>query len=138
MFRMLTPEQYALLLKMTLRHENHIDALFGVVNDFACIIEHSLERCGRNHCKRAATVEQVDFGIKMCDLCAATAMVRARDNIKRNLTDSLAMQSLRVAIMSEDSWRDLPNAERIRRLSDYVGIINKNAETAPTDPEELH
>lgn len=136
---MLTPEQFEKLLKLTLQHDNHIDILFGITNDFACLIEQTLERCSRDNCKSAATVRHSEFGVVMCDHCAATTMIRARENIRQNLTDVLIIQTLRLAMMSEDLWVDLPNAERIRKVTGYVEHLTKNDEPVPPqDPTELH
>jgi hypothetical protein len=97
---MLTPEELAILVKLVASNTRHVDVLFGVVNDFACLIETQLERCCHTGCREPATVEQSDLKIRMCDACAAAACVRAAKNLTSDAADPLNM--MRVAVANDD------------------------------------
>ena len=137
MSSMADDEGLAVLARLVLRHKALIDVGFGVMNDFARLIEPTLPRCDGHRCKNAATVKHVDTHFKMCDYCAAKAIVLS----KRNLTDSLldAVNLLRLRCADSENWIDLPNATQIRRITEYVFELTKNEEQdPPSDPSERH
>jgi len=141
---MASDEEIRALARLTIQNKALIDIVFGVTNDFACLIEPTLERCARTGCKHAATVTQVDTRVKMCDNCAAGCIVRAKHRFKESLQDDkTSLQDgitlLRLRAADEETWLDLPDAPRIRRLCQYVDYLKKDDEVSPpTDPAEMH
>lgn len=135
---MASDEDIKALAKIALAQKVQINALFGVCNDFACLIETALQRCEHSRCKDAATVMQVDVKVKMCDYHAAAAMLRARANLLQgDPNDALVL--LRARSADEECWVDLPNAVLIRRLGLYVNELRKNDEPEPpADKAEFH
>ena len=134
---MLGPEHLAALLKLVVRNGQSVDVLFGVVNDFACLIESRLERCSHLGCEEPASVRHLGLGLRYCDYHAARIMMKARKNVGRD--GDLNMNLLRAQVMDEEAWVDLPDAHRIRRLRDYVLIIKRNDEPDPPENrEEMH
>jgi hypothetical protein len=130
------PEHLALLMRMAIRNGQAIDVLFGVANDFACLVEAGLERCARTGCREPATVQQVDLNVRMCDACAAAAIVRATKNINTDHRDALNLVRTRIA--NDDCWLDLPDAVRVRRIRDYVLMLKKNDEPDPPRFDQMH
>lgn len=131
---MMTPEEIAKLIRTVLRNDNHINILFGIANDFACLIEQALPRCVREGCTAAATVKHRDLDVRFCDRCAARTIVRAKQNIQHQVVDSIS--HLRENMGDEERWIDLPNAERIRRVCNYVDVLVQDDVSAETP--ELH
>jgi hypothetical protein len=121
-------EHVKLLLNTAIKHTRELSTAFGVIGDFACLIEENLPRCFHPGCRHPATVKHPAIGTPMCDECAARTIVNAAASL--NLPDD--MGALRDAIKSvsdEQSWIDLPNATRIRRLVDYVSMLTKDDES---------
>ena len=118
-------EHIKLLLNTAIKHTRELSTAFGVIGDFACLIEEGLPRCFHPGCVNPATIKHPAIGMPMCDECGARTIVNA--NASLNLPDDLGV--LRDAIKTvadEQSWIDLPNATRIRRLVEYVSMLTKD------------
>lgn len=135
-------EDIRALARLALRQKALLELSFDIISDLIVLTVPNLERCHHNACKEPATVKHVDLNINMCDAHAAATIVHAKTNIKNVESDMLdfAQQSLaqNTCLANEDTWIDLPNAERVRRLKDYVDFIIKNDEVLPTSRIELH
>lgn len=110
-------EQLEALIRLVTNNTHCIDVLFDVANDFACLIELGLERCSNRDCKEPATVEHATYKHKMCDRCAAKAIVKVQSEYAESL------------------WVDVNDAVRIRKLRDYVLALKRNDE--PSEEERL-
>lgn len=135
---MASDEDIKAMARIVLRHKQLIEVTLGITADLALMFEPTLERCSHRGCKEAATVQQVDVKVKMCDYHAAAAMLRAKANLlEGDPNDALIM--LRVRAADEECWVDLPNAVAIRRLQVYVQELRKNDEPLPpADRAEYH
>lgn len=134
---MASDEDIKALARLVVNNRSLTSVAFGVLNDFARLIEPTVKRCSITGCKEMATVHHVDLQIDTCDHCAAAAIHRAGKGIGVNPSDSLSF--LRLCIADEERWVDLPNAEQIRRLREYVQELRKNDEPVPpSDSAELH
>lgn len=129
-------ETLSALAKLTLRHKALLDIIMHVMNDFALFIEPGLPRCESGSCKEAATVKQVDTHIKLCDHCAARAVMLSKKNVQPGSGDNLNL--LRIRCSDVECWLDLPLAAEIRRLQGYVQELTKNDVLTPDDPVGLH
>ena len=127
-------EELVAIAKLVARQSRLINLASLQLADNACFIETLLAHCGKCN-SRLATVEH-SIGCKLCDRCASETIVRSG----RNFVDGYIndpkdpLNAARSSLMDENAWVDLPNAERIRRLDDYVRII-KELELAP---EQVH
>lgn len=134
---MASDEEFKALLRATLRHKLMIDILFGVCNDFATMLEPTLLRCEHSRCSAPATVTHVDVKMKMCDYHAAAGIMQARANALKDPTSNLI--ALRARLADPENWIDLPNADVIRRLDQYVNELRKSNEPEPpVDRTECH
>jgi hypothetical protein len=130
--------EISLLIRMALKSDREIGSIFGVINDFACLIEEHLERCAGTDCKNPATVRLSTYGVRMCDACAAKSIVKARRNLLISLPDD-PINPMRRKVGDDCAWYDLPNAVRIRRLVEYVSMMTKDDEPDPPEHfDQLH
>lgn len=129
----MTPQQYALALKLAVKNSQTIDTILGVVGDFAIFIEEGLQQCEMVKCHNPATVQHQVMDVKMCDACAARDIVIASRGGNGFAEQSEALNDLTAQVANEELWIDLPNAVRIRRLTDYVSLLKKNDEPMPPE-----
>lgn len=114
------------LAKLAVRQANLINLLSLQLADQACLIEPKLERCPKCHVE-PITVEHLLLKVKLCDRCAAESIVKSG----RNYVDAYIanpddpLNVARASMMNENEWVDLPDAEKVRRLVDYVKIIKE-------------
>ncbi len=102
----LTPEQEIIeLAKLIVRQSRLISAISLQLADQACLLKSALEVC--SHCNlNPCTVEHMSIQkLKCCDKCAAEITI-----------DSKSLTSV---------WFDITDADKIRRLLDYVSIIKE-------------
>jgi hypothetical protein len=133
----MTSEEIAKMLKLLVNNTRSIDAIFGVINDYACLIEVQLPRCVHIGCDQAATVRHASLKVDMCDAHAAVVITKAIKNVTLDCNDQLDF--FRALVANEELWLDMPNAVRIRRLTDYVSMLQRDDERAPpADPNQLH
>lgn len=124
-------DELTAIAKLLIRHGTLINLISLQLRDQACILVPQLERCGRCD-KDPITVEHRFMGLQACDRCAAELIVRSG----RNYVDAYIenpddpLNEARASLMNEDDWVDLPNAEKVRRIADYVRIISL-AEAVP-------
>lgn len=134
---MVNEDKFQALAKLALQNKKLIDVSFEIINDVINMIVPKFERCSASGCKEPATVKHVDLNVCVCDKHAATAIVRAHENI-RNCTSADEIDLLRIHLANEELWADMPNATCVRRLKDYIDIINKNNDSDPVSRSELH
>lgn len=114
------------LAKLAARQAQTISLISLQLADQACLIEPHLPKCSK--CEReACTVEHVHLKLRLCDRCAAESIVKAgRAYVDGYLVDPKdPMNDVRGSLMNENDWVDLPDADKIRRVTDYVHIIKQ-------------
>lgn len=131
------PDTLTTLLKTVIKHEQMLSIILGAVTDHACLVEGGLKRCSSAGCKEPVTVKHVVFDVCMCDYHAAWAITTARSLLTDDPAD--AQNAVRRAVMHEDSWCDVEDAERIRKIRDFVVVVKQREEQLPPQHlEELH
>ena len=120
-------EELVALAKLIARHSTLINLVSLQLADQACALVPCLARCGRCD-SDPITVEHRHTGIQACDRCAAEMIVASGrtyvDAYVANPDDPL--NEARYSLMNEDNWVDLPDAQKIRRIVDYVRIIKQS------------
>lgn len=112
------------LAKLAVRHANLINLISAQLADHACFVKPMLPRCQKCSIE-PITVEHALLNIKACDRCAAEMMVRSsRAYVDGYIVDpSDPFNDVRLSLLNENDWVDVDNADKIRRLIDYVEII---------------
>ena len=114
------------LAKLVVRQSALINLMSLQLSDQACVIRDTIPRCEKCHVE-PSTVKHVHVGLQLCDRCAAESIVKAgRSYVDAYIADpddplNVARQSL----MTESDWVDLPDADKVRRIVDYVKIIKE-------------
>jgi hypothetical protein len=120
------PDVKVALAKLVMRHERLINALSDGFFDVVKLLIPQVERCNAGECSVPATVRHKRLNVAMCDHHCAAAIVNAEKNlIKSQPRDTL--NSIRGTLMKEEDWDDVPNAESIRRLTDYLGLVGNSS-----------
>ena len=114
------------LAKLAIRQATLISVMSSHLADQACLLASMLKKCQRCY-KRPITVSHEKNG-EACDRCAAEATTDIHDLISPNSEPGL--DKLNVAA----GWIDIQDAEKIRRLDDYVSLV-KELDNDPTDIE---
>lgn len=127
----MSSDEIVALAKLAARQAMLINLISLQLADQACMIEPHLPRCSK--CQREpVTVEHKHLKVQVCDRCAAESIVvsgRAYvDGYLANPDDPL--NDVRSSLMNENDWVDLPDADKIRRIVDYVKGI-KELEATP-------
>ncbi len=99
------------LVRFVLSQARLVDILFLQLADQACVLESLFVRCDECH-RDPVTVEHPRSGGRFCDSCAARLIVASGEHI-RDPEPAFA------------GWIDVPEADRIRRMSDYTKIIKQ-------------
>ena len=107
------------LFKLTVKNTNIINLLALQLADSACLLVPALPKCTRC-ADEPVTVEHSDLHIRLCDRCAAETIVAAsRQAIASTQHDVGAF----VTLATEGAWVDVEDAEKIRRVTDYVRLV---------------
>lgn len=131
------PDTLTTLLKTVIKHEQMLSIILGAVTDHACMLENGLKRCMSEGCKEPMTVRHVAFGLCVCDHHAARAMTLAKSLLTDDVTD--VHNAVRRSIMHEDSWHDVEDAERIRKIREFILVVKQREEASPPQHlDELH
>lgn len=114
------------LAKVAVRQATLINMLSLQLADQACLLETQLKRCSR--CQLGAvTVEHTYLKIQACDRCAAEVIVKSGrayiDGYAADPDDPLNLA--RMTLMNERDWVDVADADKVRRVVDYVKIIKE-------------
>lgn len=115
------------LTKLIVRQSTLINLISAQLAEQACLLEQTLTRCSCEDCEEPATVEHHLMDTKVCDRHAATIIVKS----KRAYVDSCIadpedpLNTMKLSLMNENNWTDLQNADKIRKLLNYVKIINE-------------
>lgn len=126
-----------LLAKLVERNARIINVLAQASSEHARLLELARERCCRNGCKQAATVRHLSLGVRCCDWCAASLIIKAKRDIGTD--NSFTMNMLRGVVMEEEAWVDLPGAKEIRHAQDVIDLLDHGFEAdLPEDPQEWH
>lgn len=128
---MSSSDEIVALAKLVVRQSSLINLLSMQLADQACLLETALDRCAK--CKaEPATVEHVHLKIAMCDRCAAESIVKSgRTYVDAYIADPEdPLNVARESLMNEHEWVDVEDAEKVRRITDYVKII-KELEVTP-------
>jgi len=134
---MASDDEIQTLAKIALRHKVLLELSFEIIKDVVSMVVPQFEKCTAFSCNEPATVRQVDLGICVCDNHAARAICRAQEHVRKSINAD-GLDLLRVHLANEELWVDLPEATRIRRLKDYVDVVNRNDEPEPANRTELH
>lgn len=112
------------IARLLAHHAKMINLISLQLGDQACLLAPSLVRCGRCDIE-PITVEHRHMGLQACDRCAAELIVRSgRNYVEAYCSDpNDPLNEARSSLMNEDDWLDLPNADKVRRITDYVRII---------------
>jgi len=99
------------IAKVVAHHEKMINSLAVGHGDTARLLHSTWTRCEVIECGKACTVVNQKNGTVMCDHHAAIAVVNQSSQ--------------------EDDWSDIPLADSIRRLDDYVNMLKSVLPTVP-------
>jgi hypothetical protein len=126
------------LTKLVIKHERSIDLLSLHLAKQACLLYSRLERCVR--CKTPASVEHVYVKIKLCDRCAAEAIVRSgRTFVEGYINDpNDPFNDVRSSLMNELCWSDIDEADKVRDLIEYVRIIKQFEDERTLSEDRIH
>lgn len=95
-------------LSNLIKEQSYILSLTALyLSDHAVMIQNMIKKC-ENCLSESATVEHKMSKYKFCDHCAAKNIVLESNNHEQ-----------------ENTWIDIDNADKIRRLSEYVKIIKR-------------
>lgn len=62
----------------------------------------------------------------MCDYCAAETIVKSTyAYINATFSDQNDQEQLMLLLMNENNWTDVHDADKIRRVCDYVRYVRK-------------
>lgn len=120
------------LAKIVVRQGTMINLIAAQLADQAALIVPHLEPCRK--CKEEpVTIVHVRMEeLRLCDRCAAESIVKSArayvDGYIENPEDPL--NTMRASLMNENEWVDTADAQRIRKLVDYVKIV-KELEVSP-------
>lgn len=114
------------LAKLAARQARLLELISLQLADQACLLEPHLPKCSK--CSEfPVTVEHIHLKVRVCDRCAAESIVTAGrayvDGYLANPDDPL--NEVRGSLMNENDWVDIPDADKIRRIIDYVKIIKE-------------
>lgn len=114
------------LAKLAVRQATLINLLSLQLADQACLIMPALKRCSKCQLE-PITVEHVHLKIQVCDRCAAESIVKSGRSYVDAYIDNPddPLNTARASLMNENDWVDLPDAEKVRRVVDYVKIIKE-------------
>ena len=114
------------LVSMVAKHEKTQYVLTFQQSDNSFIVHSMLpkcERCSSSPC----TVKHRYMNVSACDRCCAHMIVK----ISRSSVDAAiaypddALHAARLSLMDENDWVDVENAERIRRIDEYVRNVGE-------------
>jgi hypothetical protein len=114
-------DDFDAVVKLIVKHDKLISLLARGVADHACFIAPLITRCCKEGFDQPATVEHRELAYKMCDHCAAETVCKSGRNFTADLND--AVNLARGLLMQEDLWIDMPDADKIRRLVEYIDAI---------------
>lgn len=124
-------DEIVALAKLAARQAKLIELISLQLADQACLIEPHLPKCSKCN-ELPVTVEHRFLHVKVCDRCAAESIVTSGrayvDGYLANPDDPL--NDVRGSLMNENDWVDVADADKIRRIIDYVKII-KERELTP-------
>lgn len=107
------------------------------------LIKFQLPQC--QHCGNSPiTVEHIKLKIQVCDRCAARIIVKTRNDSEQKVKfDNLVMDENKLGNLDklgdeDSSWVDLPIADKIRLLVDYLDIIDSNSNKVEIDFSQIH
>lgn len=109
-------EDYKSLSKLILRQSQLLNLASLYLSDHAVLLQNALKKC-ENCFIEPATVEHRKTKIIFCDHCAASHVVS--ENKFMNMSNQ------EHSLSKDQNWIDIDNADKIRRLSDYVKIIKE-------------
>ena len=119
------------LAKLVVRQSALINLMSLQLADQACLIRDTISRCEK--CRsEPSTVRHVHVGLHLCDRCAAESIVKSgRAYVDSYIADPEdPLNVVRSSLMNENDWVDMPDADKVRRIADYVKII-KELEVTP-------
>lgn len=126
----MTPEQLLVFARLVVKHDATIQALAQNAADTSVLLEELLKRCSRCEAAPCTVYNEQLPEYLMCDHCAAELAVKSSKQFTADLEDPVNL--LRGSLMREDDWRDLPNADKIRRVMDYVNVLRALDGQQPT------
>jgi len=114
------------LIKVIANQSYQIRLMALQLADQASLIEPHVPRCMTCQ-KKPACVEHTALKARLCDRCAAEMIVKASrayvSVCKHDPNDPYA--EIFSTMMDENAWRDLDDAEKIRRMTDFVNAIKE-------------
>lgn len=119
-------DEIVALAKLAARQAHIINLLSMQLADQACLLSLGLKPCSKCAVE-PTTVEHVHMKLSLCDRCAAEAIVASgRTYVDSSVNDGNdPLNDVRSSLMNDGDWLDVPDADRIRRLMDYVKIIKQ-------------
>lgn len=120
-------DEIAVLAKLAIRQAQIINLLALQLADQACLLVPHLQRCGKCNVE-PVTVEHVHTKVRLCDRCWAELIVNSsRAYINSYVQDpNDPLNDVRTSSTNENDWVNLPDADKIRRMIDYVKIIKES------------
>ncbi len=114
------------LIKVISSHSYQIRLLSLQLADQASLIEPYVPKCMTCQ-KRPASVEHAKLGVRCCDRCTAEAIVKAgHAYVNMCLIDpENPFVKVLATMMDEGAWRDVDDAEKIRRITEFVSVIKE-------------
>jgi hypothetical protein len=109
----------AVLAKTLLKHNTSIQSLATLLGDTVHAVVAGLRPCESPGCTRPATVVHRTLGTAYCDHHVATTIVSVK-----KIWDEMTV-GLRKDILNEDLWEDVPHAESIRHVMEYVDLTKE-------------
>lgn len=119
------------IAKLVLRQQRLMGVMSEMLVDATVIGISCVEKCGRCS-SRPVTVRHETTGMSACDRCASEMIVLASRNfieacIASDVSSTSGDPSYWESLMSDDSWVDVENADRIRRVHEFCGIIDASS-----------
>lgn len=114
------------LVKMLAQQSYQIKLMALQIADQATLIEPRVPKCMSCH-KNPYTVKHVKMSMTFCDRCAAETIIkssRAFVNLCQMDPDDPFVEVCS-SLMDENAWRDVDDAEKIRRMTEFVNIIKE-------------
>lgn len=105
------------IAKLILKQVKLVTALVELVASQAVIINDLVAKCQHSGCTDVAFFRHQETSTLMCDRHAAETIIASSDD---TTDQENALKELRRSLANEDSWREVPHADAIRRNNEYV------------------
>jgi len=117
-------DEFAFLLKIIERQTFTMSLLMSQVSDCVALIQSQIKACVDCN-KNPGTVRYTLNSYVHCDRCAAEAIIKKQKETKHPDYDVKNEKQVYndVHFMTDTNWVDIKNADKIRRLQEFIDLL---------------